>query len=124
MVTANARIQVLKMIEEGKITASEGVRLLEQGEAEPGVGVNGNSATAPRWLHVLVTDTSSGKTRVNVRLPANLINAGVKLGARLATEMDGLNMEQISESIRNGYTGPVIDVVDDEDQEHVQIFLE
>lgn len=112
------------MIEEGKITASEGVRLLEKGEAEPHVGVNGNSPTGPRWLHVLVTDTSSGKTRVNVRLPANLVNAGVKLGARLATETDGLNMEQISESIRNGYIGPVIDVIDEDDEEHVQIFLE
>jgi hypothetical protein len=33
-------------------------------------------------------------------------------------------MNQIGEFIRNGYIGPVVDVTDDEDDEHVQVFLE
>jgi hypothetical protein len=124
MANDSERIQILKMIEEGKISPAEGVRLLERGEASPKTSADEVSANGPRWLHVLITDATTGKTRVNVRLPVNLVNAGVKLGARLSTEMDEFNMEQISESIRNGYTGTVIDMVDDNEDEHVQIILE
>jgi DUF4097 and DUF4098 domain-containing protein YvlB len=124
MASSSDRIRILKMIEEGKITAEEGVRLLEQGEGESTEQVSSSSGGMPRWLHVMVTDTHTGKVRVNVRLPVNLVNAGMKLGARLSTEVDNLDMNQIGEFIRNGYIGPVVDVTDDEDDEHVQVFLE
>jgi hypothetical protein len=124
MVNETDRIKILKMIEEGKISPAEGVRLLEQGEPEAKTPAAEVSPAGPRWLRVMVTDTLTGKARVNVRLPVNLVNAGVKLGARLSTEMDEINMEQISESIRNGYTGVVFDVVNTDEDEHVQIILE
>jgi hypothetical protein len=124
MVNDSERIKILKMIEEGKISPAEGVRLLEQGETGSRPPAAEASPAGPRWLRVLVTDTLSGKAKVNVRLPVNLVNAGVKLGARLSTEMDEVNMEQISESIRNGYTGVVLDVVNTDEDEHVQISLE
>ncbi len=118
------RIKILKMIEDGKISPAEGLRLLAQGEPEARAPAAEVASGGPRWLRVLVTDTLTGKARVNVRLPVNLVSAGVKLGARLSTEMDDLNMEQISESIRNGYTGIVLDMVNTDEDEHVQISLE
>jgi hypothetical protein len=124
MTSSADRIRILKMIEEGKITAEEGVRLLDQGEGESTEPVSSSSGGTPRWLHVIVTDTHTGKARVNVRLPVNLVNAGMKLGARLSSEVDNLDMNQIGDYIRSGYIGPVADVLNDEDDEHVQVFLE
>jgi hypothetical protein len=79
---------------------------------------------APRWIRVLVTDTDTGKARVNVRLPVNLVNTGIKMGAHLSSEIDVLDMQQINDFIKRGVTGQVLDVFDDEDSERVEIFLE
>jgi hypothetical protein len=124
MMDAKERIRILKLIEEGKVSPAEGVRLLEQGQTEPQSHAAENPSTGPRWLRVLVTDTESGKTRVNVRLPVNLVNAGVKLGAHLSTAVEEIDMDQIREYIRRGFTGQVLDVFDDEEDERVQIILE
>jgi hypothetical protein len=122
MATANDRIHILQMIQDGKINATEGIRLLEHCGSEP-CDVEMPSM-GPRWLRVLVTDTSTGKPRVNVRLPINLVNAGIKLGARLSTEVDGVNMDHVRELVREGYVGSVMDVLNEDNDERVQIFLE
>ena len=124
MTTADERVHILKMIGEGKISPSEGIRLLELGVSEPQSQPAEKTAKAPSWLHVQVTDISTGKVRVNVRLPVNLINAGLKMGAKLSTEIENMDMSQIAEYIRSGYTGPVLDVLVEDEEEHVQIFLE
>jgi hypothetical protein len=124
MITGSERINILKMIEEGKISPAEGVRLLEQGETGSKLPAAETKEGRPRWLRVLVTDTTTGKASVNVKLPINLVDAGVKLGARLSIAMEGQTMEQVNKSIRDGYFGMVLDVVNDDQDERVQIFLE
>ncbi len=71
-----------------------------------------------------VTDTNSGKTRVNVRLPINLVHAGFKMGARFSPEVQGLNQEQLMELIKTGEMGKIVDVIDEQDGEHVEVFIE
>ncbi len=73
---------------------------------------------------VRVTDTDSGKTRVNVRLPVGLIRAGVKMGAKFAPEIEGMDIEQLMTFINSGEIGQVVDVLDEEDGEHVEVFIE
>lgn len=127
MVTSADRLRVLKMIEEGKISASDGIRMLDTVEAPSTVNSEVQAAVqtqAPRWIRVLVTDTDTGKARVNVRLPVNLVNTGIKMGAHLSSEVDALDMQQINDFIKRGVTGQVLDVFDDEDSERVEIFLE
>ncbi len=120
------RLRVLKLISEGKITVAEGARMLNGVEktgtpvttavSEPGQG--------PRWIRVLITDTGSGKTRVNVKLPVNLVSTGIKMGAHLSSDKEELNNQQINEYIKRGITGQVMEIVDDEKGEKVEIFLE
>jgi len=137
MATSEERLKILKMIQEGKITAEEGVKLMEALEsaerlnqqASPGAVRTAGPAQAAggkggRWFHVRVTDTNTGKVRVNVRLPVNLVNAGVKMGARFSPEVQGLDMEQLMQYINSGETGQIVDVYDDEDGEHVEVFIE
>jgi hypothetical protein len=134
MVTTEERIQVLKMVQEGKISAEEAAQLLEEME---GVGTTSAPKTEdtqfpvpeglgrkPRWLRVRVTDTDSGRPRVNVRLPISMVNIGLKMGTRFAPEIEGLQTDQLMKIIEAGEIGQIVDVMDEKDGEHVEVFLE
>jgi hypothetical protein len=132
MASTEERMRILMMIQEGKISAAEGARLIEaleevQGKPKPPSpssvpGVPGGRK--PRYLRVLITDTDSGKARVNVRLPVSLINSGVRMGARFAPEIEGLNMEDLNAWMNSGEVGQIVDIFDEEDGEHIEVFLE
>ena len=77
-----------------------------------------------RWFRLRVVDTNSGKVRVNVRMPVSVINAGVKMGARFSPEVEGLKTSELLEHIRAGDMGQIVDVTDEEEGEHVEVFLE
>lgn len=132
MASTEERMRILMMIQEGKISAAEGARLIEALEdprdkpIQPPVpsmpGLSGSKK--PRYLRVLITDTDTGKARVNVRLPVSLINSGVRLGARFAPEIEGLDMENLNSWMNSGEIGKIVDSFDEEDGEHVEVFLE
>ncbi|MCI0398857.1 MAG: hypothetical protein L0332_19775 [Chloroflexi bacterium] len=126
MATNEERMQILKMIEEGKITASEGAELLRALEQDaggrPAEPLKG--ASAARWLRVRVTDTSTGRNKVNVNIPMGLVNVGLKMGARFAPDMEGFDYDKLMQNIRSGVHGKVVDVVDEEAGERVEIFVE
>jgi len=131
MATSEERLRILRMIQEGKITAAEGMQLLETlADAKPIPSIKAGyvSTITPgkgaQWFRVRVTDTNSGKVRVNVRLPVNVLTAGFKLGARFSPEVEGLDTNQLMEAIRSGETGLIADVYDEKDGEHVEVFLE
>lgn len=127
MATTEERMQILKMIEDGKISASEGAALLKALEknADKGQPLEPmKGASSPRWLRVRVTDVQSGRSKVNVNIPMGLVNVGVKMGARFAPEIEGAQLDTIMAAIRSGQQGKVIDVIDEEDGERVEIFVE
>nr|BAL53187.1 hypothetical conserved protein [uncultured Chloroflexota bacterium] len=82
------------------------------------------AAGAGRWLRIRVTDVKTGKPRVNVQLPLSLVDAGLKIGAHFAPEIEGLDMNTIMEALRSEISGKIIDVIDEEDGEHVEIMIE
>jgi len=131
MASTEERMRILMMIQEGKITAAEGARLIEALDdlKEPSppytpstTGMS--SGKKPRYLRVLITDTDTGKARVNVRLPASLINSGVRMGARFAPEIEGLDMEDLNAWLNSGEVGQIVDIFDEDDGEHIEVFLE
>jgi hypothetical protein len=83
-----------------------------------------SSSRGPRYFHLSVTDTHTGKSRVDVRMPVGVITAGVKLGAHFSPEIHGMDTNHLLEMISEGDTGKVMDVVDDDDCEHVVVTLE
>jgi hypothetical protein len=133
MATSEERLKILKMIEEGKISVEQGMQLLEsigtekkavapaQVPAAPPVPANPRAA---RWFRVRVTDMDTGRVRVNIRMPINVITTGFKLGARFSPEVEGMDMGQLMDAIRAGETGQIVDVMDEKDGEHVEVFLE
>jgi hypothetical protein len=123
MASVEERMKILKMIEEGKVSAEEGAKLLAalSGANRP---LGGLAASGAKWLRVRVTEVNTGRSKATVQIPISLMEAGMKIGAHFAPEIDGVNMDQLMEALRSGMTGKIIDVVDNEDGEHVEIFVE
>jgi len=82
------RRQILQMLSEGKINADEAERLIAAME-EPAAAAASDSGPAasakprPKYLRVQVDSEEDGRhegpTKVNVRVPMQLLRAGVKL---------------------------------------------
>jgi hypothetical protein len=130
MASNEERLRILKMVEQGQISAEDGARLLEaisageQRRQLPASGSQPGASQSGRWLRVRVTDLQTGKNKVNVNIPMGLVNVGIKMGARFAPEMEGFDLAQIAELARSGATGKLIEVEDTEDDERVEIFVE
>jgi len=128
MASVEERMKILKMIEEGKVSAEEGAKLL----AALAEGRHGPHTPpfppgrpgAPRTLRVRVTDMVTGRSKASVQIPLALVDAGMKIGAHFAPEVEGVDMTNVMDAMRSGVTGKIIDVVDEEDGEHVEIFIE
>jgi hypothetical protein len=119
-------MKILKMIEEGKLSVEEGTKLLaalsdKRVPTPPRPpGVPGGA----RWLRIRVTDVRTGRSKASVQIPLALVDAGIKIGAHFAPEVEGVNMSNVMEAVRSGMTGKIIDVTDEEDGEHVEIYVE
>jgi hypothetical protein len=124
MSTSEERMRILKMISDKQITAEEGSKLLEALRVSDSERRDVSDATKSRWLRVRVTDRSTGKTKVNVNIPVGLVDVGLKMGARFAPEMAGMDLQAIQAAVRNGYQGRIVEVDDEEDNERVEIFIE
>ncbi len=124
MATTEERMKILKMIEEGKLSAEEGAKLLSALSSGGRMAAGGLFASGAKWLRVRVTDVATGRSKATVQIPISLIDAGMKIGAHFAPEVAGVDMTEITTALRSGMTGKIVDVVDDEDGEHVEIFVE
>jgi hypothetical protein len=80
------RRQILQMLAEGKISAEEAERLIdaierEQPESPPGAVPR--TKPRPKYLRVMVNSADNsggdGPSRVNIRVPLQLLRAGVRL---------------------------------------------
>ena len=125
MATNEERMKILKMIDEGKITAEEGAKLLgtlsESRKTAPRKPVSQPLTGGARWLKVRVTDMVTGKAKATVNLPLGLVDAGLNIASKYAPDVA---FDELVEAINAGAEGKVIDVYDEEDGEHVEIFIE
>ncbi len=124
MTLKEERMQILKMIENGTITADEGARLLSALEEGAARGEQSTPSGQARWMRIRVTDLKTGRAKVNVNLPMGLVNFGMKMGARFAPEIEDVNLEEVIKAIKEGAQGKIIEVEDEEDNERVQIYIE
>jgi hypothetical protein len=90
------RRQILEMLAAGKITADEAERLIAALEDQPksgngAVGQDAQPKGKPKYLRVLVEADESmtgnkGLTTVNVRVPMQLLRAGVRLASLIPAQ--------------------------------------
>lgn len=131
MASKEERIRVLEMVRDGIISADQAAQLLEamdygaeakeaESAKKPGVRKN----LKGKFFRVRVTDTDTGRARVHVTLPLALVSTAMKTGSKFAPEIDEINLEEIIASIEEGAMGKIVDVYDDDDGEHVEVFIE
>lgn len=122
------KLQILKMVEEGKITPEEGISLLETLEDVEETYVDNRQA---KWLKIKVFDPSDN-TKVNVTIPIALIDVSMKMAGKFAPafvpELKEVNisendMIELLDAIKEGATGKLVDV-ESEDGEKVEIVVE
>ncbi|MFF5292809.1 SHOCT-like domain-containing protein [Paractinoplanes globisporus] len=97
------RKEILEMLAEGKITADEADRLIAALESDrpvpavpaPAPRPNGK----PRYLRVVVdANDHDGPSRVNIRVPLQLLRAGVRLAALIPPEALGKANAELAKS--------------------------
>jgi hypothetical protein len=125
MATAEERMRILRMIQEGKINAEEGAKLLaalRESRKETRPAPPPSRGTGKGMLRVRVTDMVTGKAKVSVNLPLGLVDAGMSIASQYAPDV---NFSEIAEAIRSGQMeGKIVDVIDEEDGEHIEVFID
>ncbi|MGQ9630649.1 MAG: SHOCT-like domain-containing protein [bacterium] len=111
------RFKILKMVEEGKVSAEEGLRLLDalsEGEETIPPAIKGEAKT----LRVRIQE--GDKTKVNITFPLSLAKFAAKF---IPEDVEGLR--EILNAIESGEaTGKIVDVEDAEGNTKVEISIE
>ena len=123
MVISAERAKILEMVERGQVSAKEGARLLGALEREDETRVNASEQSA-RWLHIRVSDLDTGRPKVNVNVPFELVKVGLQIGSRFAPDIEDLDMDEFVAELQSGVPGSLIEVEDEEDGEQVEIYLD
>jgi len=145
------RKEILDLLASGKINAVEAAELLnsaEEGTAvptkedlkeevwkaelddEPVIKIEdpmsfktGNGSKG-RWLHVRVRNLETGKNKVSVNIPLPVVKFGLKIGRQFSPELNELDMDEMYNAIGKAENGMIVDVQDEESNEHVQVFID
>ena len=129
MATTEERLRVLSMVEKGQLSAEEGARLLEAlGTKAPERQRPGptpvSTVSGPRRLRVRVTDLGTGQSKIDINMPWSLVSVGMSMGARFTPPDLNIDLEEVMDTLGAGGEGKVMDVIDEEDNERVEIFVE
>lgn len=150
--TADERREILDLVAAGKLSADQAMTLLQsetpaakaepesaeqvirveeedlEGAKEKSPAVlatkEGKDAGRGRWLHIHVNDLKSGDRRVSVNVPLGFLRAGLAWGGNIAPELRRFNFDDLSAAILDEQDGMLVEVRDEEDGEHVQIFID
>ncbi|MDQ4078168.1 MAG: hypothetical protein M3220_18215 [Chloroflexota bacterium] len=117
------RLQILRMVQEGTISAEEGAQLLAALGSDGGSQGRSETETSPvsrRWLRIRVTDKANERTRVNLSLPLGLLDWGLNM----VEATGGINLVALREAIRSGAQGKILEVDESESGERVEIIVE
>lgn len=145
MASQEERMLILKMIDEGKISADEGARLLAAIQAPEDESSSGgseeaeapstrnnfasnlskarsvtNHAASARNIRLRVSDSQTDQERIDVNVPLKI----VEFGLRFVPETIDERIENIRTAVYAGKAGPVLDIKDSGGDNRVEISLE
>ncbi len=136
-----SRMEILELLSNGKITAAEAANLLSDVE-EPTVAEKtptpppaekapstppppaAEDGKEPSWFRVRVANLETGKNRVTVNIPVRMMKFGLKIGSRFSPEIEDLDWNELTGMMKDMKSGMLVDVQDEESNEHVQVYLD
>jgi hypothetical protein len=137
-----SRMEILELLSNGKITAAEAATLLSETgnpavtEAPPPPAakapaptpatptVDVESSDEPSWFRVRVANLETGKNRVTVNIPVRMMKFGLKIGSRFSPEIENLDWSELTGMMKEMKTGMLVDVQDEDSNEHVQVYVD
>jgi hypothetical protein len=72
---------------------------------------------------VRVKNLESGKNKVSVNIPLPMVKFGLKIGRQFSPELNELDLDEMIAALDEGESGMIVDVQDEESNEHVQVFI-
>ena len=124
--TREERLEVLRLLESGDISASEADALLDallqvdQAQFRPGDLSGPAGAKRSGAVRIRITDQTTGKANINLALPLGLVESGLNVARKFAPDKVPA-AESIRQSIADGLVGTIVDVVDKNDRLEVII---
>lgn len=107
------RLQILRMVEQGKVSADEAAKLLEAVGSDK-TSPTGTGRRRNRFIRIKVLD--GDKTRVNVNFPLELARVALRFVPKDALESRGigdmLDVDEIVRQLEEGFEGKLVDVED------------
>jgi hypothetical protein len=123
MATTEERMMILRMVEQGKVSAEEGARLLaalvKGREQESAAQARPADFDTVRTLKVRVTELGTNRQKANVTLPLGLVTLALRripLGPSRA-------VDQVREALAHDITGKLMEVVDPETGMRIELTL-
>lgn len=114
----NDKLRIFKMVENGRISAKEGIDLLSSLEKENGLQIRSNSNSM-----VKIKVKSDTGDKINVSIPVSLLDVGLKMGGKYVDNIEGLDLRYVVEMIKSGVNGKILDI-ESEDGTIVEIIVE
>lgn len=142
-----ARKEILELLAQGKINAAEAAEMLTAvkassipippdppvaaervaDEPEPETAVPTPKAAPngqkPSWFRIRVSNLETGKNKVSVNIPLRMIKFGVSIAQQFTPDLP-FTLNEFDTMLANEESGLLVDVRDEDSNEHVQIYLE
>ncbi len=124
------RLQVLRMIDEGKITAEEGFQLLQALEpvkeelAHTHPTSRSFAMLRGKLVRLQVVALDSGRSKATVAVPLRLLEAGLRVATHYVPGLKDLDPDNLMDALAEGAEGRIIEVVDEENRIRVEVLIE
>jgi MFS family permease len=124
MVTS--RLDVMDLLEAGKITAVEASQRLEaiKEGSWSSLTKSGTKGADRRYVRIRVSNTMSGMMKSDLQLPLALVNIVLTHGGRLSDDLEHIDLASLGEIIANGTAGNSVNKVKAGDDETVEVSVE
>lgn len=136
----NSRRDILELLGKGKITAVEAAEMLAavgraqpvepeavkaeipvEEEPVPAATLKQTNGNGPRWLRIRVGDLKTGKNKVSINLPFGMFRFGLNMAQRFSNGMIDFDIDEMLATLQQQGDGVLVDVQDEDGNEHVQI---
>lgn len=141
----NSRQEILELLGKGKITAVEAAEMLAavgrepvkekapepepvkaeipvEEEPMPAASKKSNGSD-PRWLRIRVRNLQTGKNKVSVNLPLGMFRFGLGMAQKFSGGLFDFDIDDMLATIQQQGDGVLVDVQDEDGNEHVQIVV-
>jgi hypothetical protein len=107
------RMQILKMVEQGKVSAEEAARLLDAVTEAP----EGDKRREGKRLRIQITEPGTNKKKVNLRIPLGLAKIAAKfIPPKKKKELadEGVDIDEVLSQVTSENIGKIVDIESDD----------